>query len=485
MRALMLGLTAALTFSSIEVPKLFRQARAEVAIATQAPAPWLQTDPGDSIYRVAREALRREQYRVAANRFAELLRRYPRSGYAADALYWEAFSRYRLGGDAELRNALARLEDQRRRFPRAATAGDAEELATRIQGTLARGGDVEAAESVTVAATEAGEAIGVGVAGGGRPGPGTPPGRSVDVRTTSPREVGRAGGDCNDDSDVKAAALNAVLQMDSERAMPLLTRVLARRDAGSACLRRKAVFMVAQKAGPQTEEILISTAQHDPDPEVREQAVFWLSQVSSPRAVAALDSIAQRSSDPNLQEKAVFALSQQNDPRAAQALRAIAERKDVRKDIRGNAIFWLGQSRNGGGEYLRGLYTRLDDDELKDKVIFGIAQSGQPEDRRWLLEMAKNPRESVEMRKKAIFWSSQGGTTAEELGGLYRTLQETELKEQVIFALSQVKGPGAVDQMIEIARKDKDPGMRKKAVFWLGQSRDPRAAALIEELLSE
>ncbi len=118
-------------------------------------------------------------------------------------------------------------------------------------------------------------------------------------------------------------------------------------------------------------------------------------------------------------------------------------------------------------------------------MIFGIAQSGQVEDRRWLLEMARNARESVEMRKKAIFWSSQGGTSAEELGGLYRTLQETELKEQVIFALSQVKGPGAVDQMIEIARKDKDPEMRKKAVFWLGQSRDPRAAQLIEEILSE
>lgn len=480
MRALMLGLTAALTFSSIEVPKLFQQARAEMAIATRAPAPWLAEDPADSLYRLGRAALSRQQFQAAAEHFGELNRRFPRSGYAGDALYWEAFARYRLGGDSELKTALARLEDQRRRYPRAATTGDAEALATRIRGELARRGDVASAEAVTVEATAAGEAE---VAVAGR----APDGRYTGTRATvtSPRGGGRAGRECDDDSDVKAAALNAVLQMDSERALPLLNRVLANRTEATACLRRKAVFLVAQKAGPQTEDILISTAQQDPDPEVREQAVFWLSQVSSPRAVAALDSIAQRSSDPGLQEKAVFALSQQRDPRAAQALRAIAERKDVRKDIRGNAIFWLGQSKSGGGEYLRGLYTRLDDDELKEKVIFGIAQSGQVEDRRWLLEMARNARESVEMRKKAIFWSSQGGTSAEELGGLYRTLQETELKEQVIFALSQVKGPGAVDQMIEIARKDKDPEMRKKAVFWLGQSRDPRAAQLIEEILSE
>ena len=455
MRALMLGLTAALTFSSIEVPKLFQAASTEAPIASRAPAPWLAEDPADSLYRLAREALNRQQYRAAVERFAELSRRYPRSGYAGDALYWEAFARYRLGGDSELRTALARLEDQKRRFPRAATAGDAAALATRIQGALARGGDPVAAESVTIEATDAG------------------------------REGGRAGGDCNEDSDVKAAALNAVLQMDSERALPLLSRVLARRDEGSACLRRKAVFLVAQKAGPQTEEILISTARQDPDPEVREQAVFWLSQVSTPRAVAALDSIAQRSTDPGLQEKAVFALSQQSDPRAAQALRAIAERKDVPREIRSNAIFWLGQSKSGGGEYLRGLYTRLDDDELKDKVIFGIAQSGKPEDRRWLLEVAQDPKQSVEVRKKAIFWSGQGGTSAEELGRLYSTLQERELKEQVIFALSQVKGPGAVDQMIEIARKDKDPDMRKKAVFWLGQSKDPRAAEFLMQLINQ
>ena len=104
--------------------------------------------------------------------------------------------------------------------------------------------------------------------------------------------VASAGGEegddsCDDDSDIKLAALNAVLQMDAERAMPLLTRVLARRDAGSVCLRRKAVFLVAQKHTEGTEDVLLSTARNDPDGEVRGQAVFWLSQVHSPRAVAA------------------------------------------------------------------------------------------------------------------------------------------------------------------------------------------------------
>jgi hypothetical protein len=36
---------------------------------------------------------------------------------------------------------------------------------------------------------------------------------------------------------------------------------------------------------------------------------------------------------------------------------------------------------------------------------------------------------------------------------------------------------------MEVARRDADPELRKKAIFWLGQSRDPRAAQLLLDLL--
>ncbi len=419
------------------------------------PAPWLAEDPADSLYRLAREALNRNQYRRAVELFAELSRAYPQSGYAADALYWEAFARYRAGGAEGLRTALARLEDQKRRFPRAATAGDAEALATRIRGELARQGDASAAQDIMREATVAGE--------------------------------GRRGErqDCDEDSDVKLAALNAVLQMDAERAMPLLTRVLARRDPGSVCLRRKAVFLVAQKRTDSTEAVLLNSLRTDPDPEVREQVVFWLSQVPGPRAAAVLDSLVRHSSDPELQERAVFALSQQSDPRAADALRALAERRDAPVAVREKAIFWLGQSKSGGPEYLRNLFPRLDNDELREKAIFAIAQSKRAEDQRWLLDMARDTRTTLDLRKQAIFWSSQGGAGATELDALYRSLKERELREQVIFALAQSRDPAALDKLIAIAKTDTDTELRKRALFWLGQSRDPRVADVLEQMLQE
>ena len=36
-----------------------------------------------------------------------------------------------------------------------------------------------------------------------------------------------------------------------------------------------------------------------------------------------------------------------------------------------------------------------------------------------------------------------------------------------------------------IARTHRDPAIRKKALFWLGQSEDPRAITLFQELLTK
>src|ERR1700752_1654398 len=73
---------------------------------SQPAAAWLQGDPADSLYRAAREALDRRDYPRAADLFAQVPTRFPRSGYAADAYYWRAFSLYRMGGTAQLKSAL-------------------------------------------------------------------------------------------------------------------------------------------------------------------------------------------------------------------------------------------------------------------------------------------------------------------------------------------------------------------------------------------
>jgi HEAT repeat protein len=459
-------------FAAVEVPA--------DSLQRLAPAPWLRADPADSLYRAAREALNRRDYRAAATLFAQIPSRFPKSGYAGDALYWQAFALYRVGGDRDLHQAMATLQQQRGRFPKAATHGDAAALEQRIQGELARRGDPEAAAAVTAAATSAATAP-------TPPTPPTPPSPPSPPAPPTPPMPGMSHAQCaGDEDDMKVAALNALQQMDAARARPILRKLLAKRDAASACLRRKAVFLVAQQNEPGTEDILLESVRNDPDAEVRRQAVFWLSQVGTERAVAALDSILRFSKDPEIQEKAVFALSQHDSPKAQQALRTYAERAEVPDGMKEKAIFWIGQHETPeNAAFLRSLFGRLTNEALRKKVLFSLSQMGGEENGRWLLGVARDTAQTIEMRKQALFWAGQGGVSIDALTGLYSSVRNQEMREQLIFVYSQRDEPAALDKLIEIAKRDSSPDLRKRALFWLGQSEDSRAVQALQDIIEQ
>jgi HEAT repeat protein len=62
---------------------------------------------------------------------------------------------------------------------------------------------------------------------------------------------------------------------------------------------------------------------------------------------------------------------------------------------------------------------------------------------------------------------------------------DRDVREQAVFALSQRPREEGIPALINIVRTNRDPEIRKKALFWLGQSNDPRALDLIEELLTK
>ena len=228
----------------------------------------------------------------------------------------------------------------------------------------------------------------------------------------------------------------------------------------------------------------MNVARTDPDQEVREQAVFWLSQV--PGSTGLLEDILKSNTDENIKEKALFSLSQQNEPRAQQALREFALRESEDPDLREKAIFWLGQRRSSDNtEFLRTLYSRLTNQDLKEKVLFSLSQQRGAGNEQWLMNIAVNQKEDIELRKKALFWAGQSGVAIAEFAQLYDRMGDTELKEQIIFVLSQRQSDkAAIDKMFDIARNEKDPELRKKAIFWLGQSRDPRVQQFLMDLIN-
>lgn len=437
------------------------------------PAPWAQQDPADGIYTNARTALNRGRYADAARLFGDVYTKYPKSTYAGDSYYWQAYALRRRGGNESLKKALDVLALQKEKAPSASTRKDADQLATRIKGDLAEGGDAESFAQISVIA-------------GGAVTPPTPPTPAIaPTPPTPPSQSGRRVR-CDDEDEIQVSALNALLSMDAARAVPILKKVLARRDPGSVCLRRKAVFMISQHESGDTEETLLNAARTDPDQEVREQAVWWLSQVDSPRATAALDSILRSSTDPALQDKAIFALSQQDSPQARKALRDFALKTGVSEELREKAIFWIGQGDDPDRlEFLKSLYSQLRSESARDKILFSVSQIDGRESQRWLLTVAGNVNEGVELRKKALFWVGQSDIAVTELFNLYETMPSREMKEQLIFVYSQRDEKAAVDKLLSIARTEPDRELRKKAIFWLSQSDDPRVPDFLASLLEK
>lgn len=103
-----------------------------------------------------------------------------------------------------------------------------------------------------------------------------------------------------------------------------------------------------------------------------------------------------------------------------------------------------------------------------------------------LLALARRKDAPEESRKQAIFWLGQAaGDRA--TAGLTELADadddQKEIRESAVFALSQLSEGGGVTSLIKLARSSKHGDVRRNALFWLGQSNDPRALDLFEELL--
>jgi len=103
-----------------------------------------------------------------------------------------------------------------------------------------------------------------------------------------------------------------------------------------------------------------------------------------------------------------------------------------------------------------------------------------------LIALAHKTTVPLDTRKHAIFWLGQaaGAVAARGLDSIVRDDNgDLELRKQAVFALSQRPEEEGVPVLIRIARSNPSGEVRKSALFWLGQSEDPRALELFEELL--
>ena len=181
---------------------------------------------------------------------------------------------------------------------------------------------------------------------------------------------------------------------------------------------------------------------------------------------------------------AAMLLANADEPESGPAIRSVIADADLPRDVRGSAIVGLGDGdiTLADAEFLEKQYPSLNE-SLRSDVFLALSHSDDPRIYRWLSTKALDANESMETRKQALFWSGQGAMPTPELVGLYDRLTERELREHFTFVLTQRKDDRATDKLIDIVKTDRDTNVRKQALFWLGQSKDPKAKAFLRDLI--
>lgn len=417
--------------------------------ATSPRSAWAPNDQADSAYRAARQLLNQGEYRRAAAAFRDITAKTPTSAYAADALYWQAFALYRMGSTPELRTALEALQTQRTKYPGSRMQNDNEELTMRIRGALARDGDTEQARIV--------------------------------------RQYSDSTGRCDrEEQAVRSEALNALVQSDVEGAMPVLQRVLGRKDECSASLRRTAVFLIGSKRGDVSAlNTLAGVAKTDPSYEVRAQAMEWLARVPGEEALSTLEELARDTSE-RISRTAVRALVMHPSPRARTYVRNVVERSESPERLRLEALSAFDKERSTAEDitWMRTLYGRTENPKIKARIVSTLSNIGGTEVDQWMMTVARNQDEDSDTRRYAM---RRVGRTLPipQLASMYDASSERPLRESLIEALATRTEAEATDKLIDIVKTGTDPQLRRQAISALTRKKDPRTMRLLMEIIDK
>jgi HEAT repeat protein len=297
------------------------------------------------------------------------------------ALYWKAYAQNKLGRRAD---ALATLEDFKRRFSNSRWAKDARSLEAEVRQAAGRPGNPEA----------------------------------------------------ESDEDLKLIAINGLLSSDPEQAVPLLEKFLA--GNSSPKLKERALFVLAQSGSPRARDIVGGIARGQANPDLQEKAIKYLGLFGGEKTRQILSEIYAGSSDAAVKERILHSFMTSGD--RARVLEAARAEKNSR--LRAAAVHELGVM--GARTELWQLYQTETAKDVKEGIIHGLFIAGDAEHITELARTEKDPG----LRGEAIHRCGLFGQdrTGAGLVALYKNERDADLKEKAIHALFvQNNAAGLVD----------------------------------------
>jgi HEAT repeat protein len=210
-----------------------------------------------------------------------------------------------------------------------------------------------------------------------------------------------------------------------------------------------------QKVSPESES----------DDELKLMALRGLMNSDPDQAMPVLEKMLTGANSPKVKDRALFVLSQSHSARAREIITGIAK-GNGNPDLQLKAIRYLGMMGNSDNrQVLADVYKSANDIAVKRAILRSYMQSG---DRERLLALAKSETDAS-LRGDAV--QQLGiihGTT--ELSQLYQTESSVEIRKRILQAMFV---SGESDRLIELAKGEKEPELRKTAIHNLGLMKRP------------
>jgi HEAT repeat protein len=274
---------------------------------------------------------------------------------------------------------------------------------------------------------------------------------------------GQAAVPQNDDDDLKLLALRGLMDADPERAIPLVEKMLASSQSGK--VRDRALFVLAQSGSPQARAVLVRLAHSAPEEDTQARAIRYLGQFGGPESGQALVDIYKSSKSPKARKAVLQAFMLSGD----RARLLEVARTETDPGLKREAIQQIGVS--GGRDELWQLYQTETSVEAKKAILNGLFVGGAA-DR--LAELARKETDPG-LRREAI--QKLGLTGAENsaatLKQLYASESDLGIKKAILNGFFV---QGNAEALVEIARAEKDPALKREAVQKLSLMSGSKAA---------
>jgi hypothetical protein len=244
--------------------------------------------------------------------------------------------------------------------------------------------------------------------------------------------VKRLGPDQVDDDDIKLLAIQAIQYSDPDKAVATCEGVL--NGTNSLAVKRRAIYVLALIDRPEAHTLLLSYAKGKGNPELQREAIGYLGarNAKQPTKTAELIDIYNSTADVDVKMAVIS------------AFRSSGDKASLMQIASGQGI-GIGRGGKGLGAPDAPVLAQVDMTGLKSRAISNLSDLASPQ----------------------------------ELWPLYQKEENKDLRAEWVSTFSSM---GALDQLVQIVKTEKEPAVRQRAIRALGNQKTDKTGTMLTDL---